>query len=86
MATGIRRFWAAFTEPWETIKLVPVKVEELDDELVLTDTHFQGIGRASAIPTEMHVTQLWTVRERKISRFQSFATRAEALEAAGLSE
>ena len=84
--TSIRRFWAAFTEPWDAIKLEPVEVVELGDELVLTDTLFQGIGRASAIPTEMHVIQLWTVQGCKITRFQSFANRAEALEAAGLSE
>lgn len=84
--TGVQHFWAQFTEPWDTIKLEPVEVAELDDDLVLTDTHFQGIGRASAIPTEMHLIHLWTVRERKITRFRSFADRASALEAAGLSE
>ena len=83
--SGIQRFWADFTEPWETITLEPVEVLELGD-VVLTDTYFRGVGRASAIPTEMHVYQLWTVRERKIVRFRSFADRAQALEAAGLED
>ena len=84
--TDIRRFWADFTEPWDTIRLEPVETVELSDELVLTDTLFRGIGRASAIPTEMHVFQLWNIQERKLTRFRSFANRADALEAAGLSE
>jgi ketosteroid isomerase-like protein len=83
---GIRRFWDAFTEPWKDIELKPAEVAALDTERVLTDTHFRGVGRASGIPTDMNVVQLWTVRGGKIRRFQSFATRREALEAAGLSE
>jgi ketosteroid isomerase-like protein len=83
---AIRRFWDAFTEPWEEIKLTPNEAVALDTERVLTHTHFRGIGRASGIPTDMNVVQLWTVTAGKIRRFQSFATRSEALEAAGLSE
>ena len=79
---GIRRFWADFTEPWEQIELIPGEAVALDEERVLTDTHFRGIGRASGVPTEMEVVQLWTVKGNKITRFQSFATKAEALGAA----
>jgi ketosteroid isomerase-like protein len=79
---GIRRFWAAFTEPWEEIKLIPTEAIALDEERVLTDTLFRGIGRASGIQTETHLIHLWTVRGHKITRFQSFPTRAEALDAA----
>jgi ketosteroid isomerase-like protein len=83
---GIRRFWDAFTEPWEEIELRPIEAVALDTDRVLTNTHFRGVGRASQIPTEMNVVQLWTVTGRKIRRFQSFATRREAFEAAGLPE
>jgi ketosteroid isomerase-like protein len=83
---GIRRFWDAFTEPWDEITLKPTEAVALDAERVLTHTHFHGIGRASGIPTEMNNLQLWTVRGGKLRRFQSFATRQEALAAAGLSE
>ncbi len=83
---GIRSFWDDFTEPWAEIKLNPIEAVALDTERVLTHTHFRGIGRASGIPTDMDVVQLWTVTGGKIRRFQSFATRREAFEAAGLSE
>lgn len=53
---------------------------------MLSDTSYRGIGGASGVPTEMHLTQLWTVKGGKITRFQSFATREQALEAAALSE
>ena len=83
---GIRHFWEDFTEPWEEIELKPIEAVALDADRVLTHTHFRGIGRASGIPTDMNVVQLWTVIGGKIRRFQSFATRREALEAAGLSD
>ena len=84
--TGIREFWTAFTEPWERFELAPLDLVELNDGLVLTDTVFKGTGRASAVAVEMELTHLWTVHEQKIARFQSFASRSEALEAAGRSE
>jgi ketosteroid isomerase-like protein len=83
---GIRRFWEAFTEPWEEIRLDPAEVQELDANHVLTVTHFRGIGRTSGAATEMRLFHMWTLKGRKISRFQSFASRGEALEAAGMSE
>jgi hypothetical protein len=38
------------------------------------------------VETEMEAYQLWTLRERKIVRGRGFASRTEALEAAGLRE
>ncbi len=81
---AIRRFWAAWTEAWKTLTLDAVEAVALDEERVLSDTRYRGIGRASGVPTEMHLTQLWTVKGGKITRFQSFATREQALEAAGV--
>jgi ketosteroid isomerase-like protein len=78
---GVRRFWAEFTEPWQEITLDPVEAVELDDEHVLTNTRFQGVGRTSGVATETHLAQLWTVKGGAITRFESFATWAEALEA-----
>lgn len=83
---GVRRFLVDFGEPWSTFMLEAEELGELGDELVLTATLFEGIGRASAVPIEMHVIHLWTVRDWKIARLQSFASRAESLEAAGLRE
>src|SRR3712207_6758709 len=68
--TGIRAFWTTFTEPWEKFSLAPVELETFDGGLVLTETLFRATGRASAVPIEMRVTHLWTVREEKIVRFQ----------------
>jgi uncharacterized protein len=53
---------------------------------VIAIVHAYGRGRRSGVPVDMREAHLWTVREGKLRRLQTFATRAEALEAAGLSE
>ena len=46
----------------------------------------RGIRKASGAAVERRVGQVWTVREGKAIRWQVFKDRAEALEAAGVSE
>jgi hypothetical protein len=43
-------------------------------------------GRASGVDVEAPLALLWTLRDRKVIRVAWFGSRAEALEAAGLSE
>jgi ketosteroid isomerase-like protein len=43
-------------------------------------------GRASGIPTETRTGNVYDLADGKIERIRIFADRAEALEAAGLSE
>ena len=50
--------------------------------LVITRTR----GRSSGIDTEFRQYGVWTIRDGKVIRVEWFRRRAEALEAAGLSE
>ncbi len=83
---GIKRFWAVFREPWRDISVEPVEFTEVDETRVLTRTHFHAVGRSSGVVTEIEVFVVWTVDGGKVARYQAFRERAEALEAAGLSE
>jgi ketosteroid isomerase-like protein len=58
---------------------------DLGDQLVVV-VAMSGRGRGSGAAVEMTFTQLWTVREGKAASLHDYATKAEALEAAGLSE
>jgi ketosteroid isomerase-like protein len=55
-------------------------------ESVLVDVHQRAVGRTSGVPTEVGYFTLWTFRGPKVIRIESFGERADALEAAGLSE
>jgi ketosteroid isomerase-like protein len=81
---GVRRFWDVFREPWEEISLEPVDATELDEARLLTRTRFRGAGRTSGVVTETELYVIWTVRDDELLRYQSYADRAAALQAAGV--
>jgi ketosteroid isomerase-like protein len=82
---GLRRFFDAYHEAWENIDY---RCEELIDagEHVFSVDFEPARGRASGVQVELTQYAVWTIREAKIVRVVWFSTRAEALEAAGLSE
>jgi ketosteroid isomerase-like protein len=55
-------------------------------DVVFSEWASRGVGRASGAPIEWTTFAVVHVREGKIVRAQGFLSRAEALEAAGLSE
>jgi ketosteroid isomerase-like protein len=53
---------------------------------VLGEFTLSGRGKQSGVETSVTLWQVWTLRDGKFVHGQGFASRAEALEAAGLSE
>jgi ketosteroid isomerase-like protein len=80
---------AAYTrdilEPMTHLTMEAEEIAAAGDS-VLVSVCQRGVGRASGAPTEMRYFTLWTFRGYKVIRIESFRERAEALEAAGLSE
>src|SRR4051794_13544140 len=64
-----------------------VTVEEIIDagDQVLVVAHHEGRGQKSGVEVDTRFYEVYTVREGKVSRVDEFIERAEALEAAGLS-
>jgi ketosteroid isomerase-like protein len=79
---GVRRFWEAFRDPWETITLEADRIRELDERRVLTRSHFRARGRASGVTTEIVLYTVWTLEDGKLMRFESFTDEQAALEGA----
>ena len=76
-----RRYWGT----WEDYRM---DIEEVLDagQSVVVIFREQGRGKSSGVPVAQQHPQLWTFRDGLIIRWESFRTRAQALEAAGLSE
>ena len=76
-----RHYWGT----WDDYRL---DAEELIDagSSVVVVMHEWGRGKGSGIPFERRSAQVWTFREGQIIRWEDFADKASALEAAGLSE
>jgi ketosteroid isomerase-like protein len=83
---GFRQFIEQVDEMWETFDL---EIEELVDggDRVVTGVRIAGRGRGSGIEVEMHVFNVWMLRDGKVLRYEGgYRDRKEALEAAGLRE
>ena len=63
-----------------------VQVEDLGENGVLVQSRYEGAGRESGAPVRLDTFSLFRFREGKIASFADYDTRADALEAAGLSE
>jgi ketosteroid isomerase-like protein len=62
------------------------EIEELcdvADDQVVAVIHNAGRAKRSGIPTELRYAALYTIRDGKMVRVREYATRAEALKAAG---
>ena len=81
VATATRRLF----ETWADLTM---DAEELivAGDTVLVSVRQRGVARISGVPTEAHYFTLWSFRGRKVIRIENFPERAQALEAAGLSE
>jgi ketosteroid isomerase-like protein len=82
---GARRFIADWTEPWEDWELDLEALRDAGDRVVAI-TRQRGRSTATGITVELESAQVWTLREGKQVRMDMYASPAEALEAAGLSE
>jgi ketosteroid isomerase-like protein len=64
----------------------PLEFIEAPDDRVLISIRQTSRGRQSGVPIEYHYFQLFTIRDGKVRKVEFFRHRADALEAAGLSE
>jgi ketosteroid isomerase-like protein len=76
---------AKLEESFEQLRLEPLEIIDLG-ERILVVVSMRGQGRGSGASVEMTFVQLWSLRDGKAVSLRDYATKAEALEAAGLSE
>ncbi len=82
---GFREAWLDWLEPWATYRST---IEELIDAGDRVVNLVRDYGRREGMNEEVELigAAIWTIREGKVARYDAYADRAEALEAAGLSE
>ena len=85
-ARGYQAWLAENDESWARWDLTLEGVRGLDDDRVLVDTTFTGIGKRGGVPVEQPTTAIVTVRAGKIARTELYSSAEQALEAAGPSE
>jgi ketosteroid isomerase-like protein len=76
---------AKLEEGFEGLRIDPIEFVDLDSRLVVV-VAIAGRGRAGGVPVETTIAQLWTLRDGKAVSLRDYATKAEALQAAGRGE
>jgi ketosteroid isomerase-like protein len=83
---GLERLVGVIEDVWGDFHIEPQELIDAGD-CVVARLRVSGKGRGSGVETEMHVFNVWTLRQGKVVRLAGgYRERAEALEAAGLRE
>jgi ketosteroid isomerase-like protein len=84
----VGRFWIDWLEAWENFgSMEEPELIDAGDRVVVWQTEQRIRGKASGIEIEMpDYAWVLTIRDRKLVRATCYLDKAEALEAAGLSE
>ena len=82
---GMRQFWADVDAAWAEFRITPEEFRELDGKVLVLGRAFAR-GTRSGITLDEPAAWMVRVRDGMIVDFQSFSSRQQALEAAGLRE
>jgi ketosteroid isomerase-like protein len=83
---GFLGAWGDWLSAWETWVLTPTDFIDLDEDRVLVFSDLRARSKTHEVEFPIEAATLLTVRDGKLARMELFFDRAEALEAAGLSE
>ena len=75
-----------FEEGFDEFRADPVSYEDLGGDAVLVTVRYTGRGKSSGLEFDQTYASLYRIRGGKTMSMRDYSTRAEALEAAGLSE
>ena len=82
VSTAMRDYIRAFSD----LRIEAERIVGLSGDRVLVLSRHTARGKESGVPIEHEMGDLFTMRDGKIVRYASYWIRAEALEAAGVSE
>ena len=80
------RFLEQYRSTWADLTQEPLEVIEAPGDRILVSISSHGLGRGSGVPIEIHFFEVLTVKDGQVLKMEFFRHRADALEAAGLSE
>jgi ketosteroid isomerase-like protein len=82
---GLKAFLLDWTAPWATYRMETEKAIDLGERVLLLNRD-RGRREGSMQEVEGRLAVVFTIRDGKVARLDAYATRADALEALGLSE
>jgi ketosteroid isomerase-like protein len=83
---GMQRWWDELSEVVEGARIYLDEAEPLDDERVLTIQRLVGTFSNTGIPVDQPWAAIFVVGDGKIMRVSGYASRRQALKAAGAAD
>jgi ketosteroid isomerase-like protein len=83
---AVRRYFEDWSDLFDDLTLAPQEFTEVDDGRVMVEQRLSGRAKHTGIETALTFFAIYTIREGRLVKVREYATREEALEAAGLSE
>jgi ketosteroid isomerase-like protein len=83
---AVRRYFEDWSGLFDSLTLAPQEFTEVDDARVMVEQRLSGRAKHTGIETALTFFVIYTIREGRFVKVREYATREEALEAAGLSE
>jgi len=86
---GLDEMWSAmraYLRPLADLRIEAERIIDLGGDRVLVLSRQTARGKQSGVPIDHEIGDLFTLRDGRIVRFDSYWDRAVALEAVGLSE
>ena len=82
---AVRRYFEGWLDTWDSFQAEPTEFLARGDHVVVGEA-YKGRGKDSGVEVAMQSWSVSLLRDDRIVRRDEFLNRAEALEAAGLSE
>jgi ketosteroid isomerase-like protein len=79
------RLWRRYLGTWDTYRIELDEIRPVGDDQVLAFASEYVRGKGAGVETESHHGAVWTLKDGRVVRFQSYSDRADALKAVGLS-
>jgi ketosteroid isomerase-like protein len=80
----IRRFLRSFLDAWASLEWEPDELIEIGGDGVLTVSRLRMRGQESGVEVNAGGAAIWTVRDGEVAVVRLYQSKADALEAAGL--
>ena len=82
---AVRKYNEGLFEQFESLRIEVEEIIDAGDRVVVVSTQ-HAVPKGGQQEIEVHMAELWTIRDRLLVERHSYSTRAQAVEAAGLSE
>jgi uncharacterized protein len=76
--------WRRFLGTWDDYRIELDEIRPVGDDQVLVFFSEHARGKGAGVESESNAGAVWTLKDGKVVRFESFSERADALEAVGL--